>query len=143
MTTLTMKERLENSIKAQNGQSGNFDKFFGQLNAAVDYITVRDLGAKAYEAQDKLESGRYLFAKEDGDKFWDQYRELKDKFYPAHVEARERAVKEVEELIPSCQTVTEVKMLKQEIFNVPVLDIREVTRPLYDACDARISELAA
>ena len=138
-----MKERLAASIKQQNGQTGNFETFFAKLNAAVDYITVRDLGAKAYEAQDKLESGRYLFAKEDGDKFWNKYRELKDQFYPAHVIARQKAIQEVEELIPACTTVTEVKMLKKEIFNVPVLDVREVTKSLYDACDERILQLSA
>jgi len=136
-----MKERLANSIKQQNSQSGTFETFFNKLNAAVDYITVRDLGGKAYKAQDKLDSGRYLFAKEDGDKFWNLYRELKDKFYPAHVVSREKAVQEVEELIPTCVTVTEVKTLKKEIFNVPVLDVREITKPLYEACDVRILEI--
>jgi len=139
----TMKERLEASIKQQNGQGSNFETFFSKLNAAVDYITVRDLGAKAYEAQDKLESGHYLFAKQDGDKFWNLYRELKDKFLEAHKEARARAVQEVEELIPTCNTVAEVKMLKKEIFQVPVLDVREVTKPLYEACDERILQLSA
>lgn len=136
-----MKERLNASIQQQDSQAGKFENYYARLNAAVDYVTVRDLGGRAYEEQDKLESGKYLFAKKDGDKFWELYRELKDKFFDAHKEARAKAVQEVEELIPTCSTVTEVRMLKREIFQVPVLDVREITKPLYEACDSRILEL--
>ena len=104
-------------------------------------MTVRNITVQYYADQDKLEKGSFMFAKEDATKFWDLQKELKDKFYPAHRDLREKTIQETEELIYACREVHEVKILKQSIFKNPVLDLREITQPLWDECDKRIEEL--
>lgn len=140
--TLSFTEKFNKAITDQNGQPANFTKLSKQLDACTDYIGVRKVFFNYKKIQDGLEDGLYVFTKEDADLFWDQYRELKDKFFDAHIESQAKAVDEIEELITKCDTVQELKMIKRGIFREALLDSREITAPLYEQCDSRIKSLS-
>jgi len=142
--TTTLKEQIAANIEFQKVQEGHFKNLMKKLKAAKDYVAVRAVFFELKEIEGDLPEGfKFVFRKDDSEKFWAEYKKRKDKFYPAFKAHQIDVAAEFEGLIRSAGSVEEVEGIRLAVRQNNILTGRDITGPLYELCDSRAAELAA
>lgn len=142
-----LKKKIQRELESYNlraqAQRTRFEKLYSKLESCTDWVGCREVYFSVKKTEKDLEENEYTFTPEDNKAFWGLYNELKDKYKPKYDKAQAKAIQEFEDCIQTAGSITEIKVIKQYIFEERLIDSRAVSKPLYDMADSKIKQLAA
>ncbi len=112
----------------------NFEQYLAKVKNAESGSELSKIGKMIYDAQQK-DNGIFFFPKGGSKQFWDLYKAKKQVF-------AKLACKELDDLLSSSLTPMEAKRLKQNIYNIKILDIK-TKKEYWNKCDTIIQGRAA